>query len=1596
MSKASKKSYKSTRAARRGAIARVFGSERLELRSLMAGDVANPWHNDAFPADVDGDRVFAPRDALVIINGLNSGGARQLFNPAAVASSSGAVTGDAGSGIAAEAEASEYRYDVTNDGWIAPLDALRLINLLNGEGEVAKMEFRVRATKLDGSPLPLQAGTQKPIVNLGESILVQMTVEDVRANPGGVSAAFADLAFSPNLQFQTRETQLLTFSNLPGAFSGSLNPRTSDSVGAVTLSTKNHGLSVGDKVDLTWSGGARSGVEVTAISSVSTTQDRISLGGTGAVGFPLPPLNTAITMEKAGNAFTLTVNLPGQAAKTTGPISFVKSNGAATRANIQAALLDPSFGLFQPGEIVLETGRPLTGRPPENANFAVKFGGRFAGLDIPEMTANWLSGGTTSIAVRQYNSWRGTDPLPPAAPILPMSLTFPTYGDVMTASLGDTPANDDSVITDPNVLNEAGGTIFVGLDGEEYVVFEAQFKVLSAGEFTVSSNIGESTQSQPVFFDSTTATNAEITFGKLDLVAVRAVEASNDTATVTEDSLASNVANRINVMANDTLNLGGSKRIVSFTSGASGTVTLFTNNTASNLADDQLIYAPNANFAGTDTFTYVFGDGNGNTATATVTVTVSPVNDGPVNTLPTGAQSTAEDTVRTFSTANSNAFSVTDIDSASGEIQVTFTATNGALGLTNAAGVTATGNGASSTPLVLVGTVANINTALGLGLNFTPTANFSGSGTIVMATTDQGNTGSGGAKTDTDTVTVTISAVNDAPVNTLPATLATDEGVAFTISGLSIADVDAGTAQVRTTISVTANTGVLQLLTTNGVTVTTNGSSSVQVTGTITAINTALNGGVRFTPAAGFAGDTSFTMLTTDQGNTGSGGAQTDSDTATLQVRPLVRPRASGDSLTVAEDSSADSASNQLNVLTNDVANPGATLILKSFTQPVNGSVSTGTVTRDGDTLKFAPAANFAGSTTFTYTINDSAGTGLDSTATVTVTVTPVNDAPVAVADSVSMVEDTVGTFTAATLTANDSKGGGADEAGQTLTIVAATVVSGGGTVQVTGGNVVYTPTANFAGQATLTYTIRDNGKTNNVDQFLEATGTITVTVTEVNDAPVAGNDSGFTVAEDGGPLDIPLSTLISNDSQGGGTDEAGQTLTVTGVTGVTSNAGTVSINGGNVRYSPTADYNGTFVFTYVVTDNGTTNGNADPKTATGTVTVTVTEVNDAPTATNDTVIGVLATPSTYRSVQLTANDLRGPANEVGQSLKVTAVSPTSANGATVSVDANGVVTYTPQAGAATGTSDTFTYTVTDNGTTNTNPDPKSATGQVTVNIVNFIPMTVSGFVYLDFDNDGAKDAGEVGMGHIDVTLTGTDFAGVAITPQTIITNREGFYEFTNLAPGDYAITQGQASNAVDGKETAGSTRVSSTTNDRFSMNISLNDNVQLQDATFANNNFAERGLSSNYLSIHLLVVPGVPGVPGATPLPEGLLFSFNDSNATTLDWYAIQDGWTGVNYSGITLSADRMSANVRVLNAQGQTVETTATVASGRLRIQQDSAGRAVAYIIGSYGDFNWTAAAQSGGDGEGEGEAAWSAEAVSDSEYAAAIDAALGEVWS
>src|SRR5437764_500039 len=119
--------------------------------------------------------------------------------------------------------------------------------------------------------------------------------------------------------------------------------------------------------------------------------------------------------------------------------------------------------------------------------------------------------------------------------------------------------------------------------------------------------------------------------------------------------------------------------------------------------------------------------------------------------------------------------------------------------------------------------------------------------------------------------------------------------------------------------------------------------------------------------------------------------------------------------------------------------------------------------------------------------------------------------------------------------------------------------------------------------------------------------------VTEVNDTPDAVNDSK-TVAEDSGANAIDV---LANDSTGPA-NESGQTLTVTAKTDGAN--GTVAITGGGtgVSYTPNADYNGPDTFTYTITDNGTTNGSADPRSDTATVSITVTEVNDAPTAVND------------------------------------------------------------------------------------------------------------------------------------------------------------------------------------------------------------------------------------------------------------------------------------------------------------------------------------------------------------------------------------------
>src|SRR5262249_16931496 len=144
-----------------------------------------------------------------------------------------------------------------------------------------------------------------------------------------------------------------------------------------------------------------------------------------------------------------------------------------------------------------------------------------------------------------------------------------------------------------------------------------------------------------------------------------------------------------------------------------------------------------------------------------------PVNQPPVNTVPP-PQSTNEDTNLVFSTAGGNPISIADPDAGSNPVQVTLSVTNGVLSLSGTSGLTfTTGDGTLDATMIFTGTIANINTALA-GLTYVPTTNFNGSSTLTITTNDQGNTGTGGAQSDTDTVAITVSAVNDAPVNSVP------------------------------------------------------------------------------------------------------------------------------------------------------------------------------------------------------------------------------------------------------------------------------------------------------------------------------------------------------------------------------------------------------------------------------------------------------------------------------------------------------------------------------------------------------------------------------------------------------------------------------------------------------------------------------------------------------------------------------------------------------------------------------------------------------------------------------------------------------------
>ena len=292
-------------------------------------------------------------------------------------------------------------------------------------------------------------------------------------------------------------------------------------------------------------------------------------------------------------------------------------------------------------------------------------------------------------------------------------------------------------------------------------------------------------------------------------------------------------------------------------------------------------------------------------------------------------------------------------------------------------------------------------------------------------------------------------------------------------------------------------------------------------------------------------------------------------------------PGAVSDTATTDEDTARSIA-----VLANDTDVDGDALSVVSVdTTSTRGKVTVGA----GGDVGFNPAGRFdelgAGrqaNDSFGYTISD--GHGHTATATVAVTVTGVDDPPTAVDDSATLSED-AGAMAMDAL-ANDTDPDG----GAPATIVAKTDAEHG-TVLITGGgsDLSYQPVADYCGTDTFTYTL--NGG---------SSATVSVTVTCVDDAPTAVNDSA-TMTEGDSATAI---AVLAND-----TDPDGGTTQIASVTQPAN--GTVVITGGGtgLTYAPNANYcnnpPGTTPATFTYTLNGG---------STATVSVTVECVNSAPT----------------------------------------------------------------------------------------------------------------------------------------------------------------------------------------------------------------------------------------------------------------------------------------------------------------------------------------------------------------------------------------------
>ena len=570
----------------------------------------------------------------------------------------------------------------------------------------------------------------------------------------------------------------------------------------------------------------------------------------------------------------------------------------------------------------------------------------------------------------------------------------------------------------------------------------------------------------------------------------------------------------------------------------------------------------------------------------------------------------------------------------------------------------------------LVATTSHGTLTLNADGSFTyaPTSGYLGTDTFTYRAND------GQLNSGTATVTITIHGANQAPVaNPDSYTMNQDASLTINAPGVLTNDTDADGDQLSASIVSQSSHGTLSLQS---------------------------NGSFTYTPYAGYSGTDTFSYHDSD------GSDYSNTATVTITINAVNHaPVANNDSYSTNQNTTLNVAAP--GVLGNDSDPDGNQITAVVVTQPAHGTLSFNA----NGSFTYTPNSGYTGSDSFMYYASD--GQLNSSNATVTITVNAVNHAPVANNDSYSTSQNTTLNVAVPGVLGNDS-----DPDGNTITAVLDSQPAHGSLTFNPNGSFSFVPTTGYYGSDSFTYHATDGQMNSN-------TATVNITITQVNHAPVANNDS-YTVNQDA-TLNITAPGVMTNDN-----DPDGNPINSFLVT-APAHGSLIFGTDGSFTYIPTAGWSGTDTYTYRLFD-GTDFSN------TATVTITVVHVNQPPVANPDSYTTNQDVTLTVPASGVLANDTDLEGNPLSAYLV------TAAQHGTIILQTNGSFTYIPTPFWF-GT-DTFTYRCFDGSlysdpatvtitVGHVNHAPVANNDNYSVNMNTVLSIAASGVLVNDFDSDG-------------------------------------------------------------------------------------------------------------------------------------------------------------------------------------------------------------------------------------------------------------------